>query len=259
MSKRVKTSEHNKVSKAGTAWDTALKSNDLYRELGLACAKTGRIGESDGFTSKRRLAFEGGLLLRKSTSTHHVVSSRDFSTSKVIDVYSTGDHHEPIQEANDASRLINQRRTELALAQAFIDQTEDVPLRAYMLTVTVPNCDQGDLAGTVSALSSNLSALMKAVKDSQKRHGRFYATALDGGRADIYGSLISQEITVNPDRLKKCDAHGLFHPHAHLILLTVDDLDIDQTKADFFAKWQSLNSGFSLSRDAFSLEAVQDL
>lgn len=197
----------------------------------------------------------GGVVTASPT---RIYSSSDFTATKAPFYLTTKLAHSPLREINDSSkrntegRFLSQTVLEIAKYRGY-----DKP-QAYFMTLTVPNCDLGELSDTLSKLMSDVAKVTKALKDGTNNKNGLRLPSFGSKKAQFLGSLISFEITVNQLKLSYEEGAGLFHPHCHLILLFDRPLAQYRSSKTMFDYWKSKNVGSWLSEEAFSLEPCYD-
>lgn len=163
----------------------------------------------------------------------------------------------PMRELNEASS--RQRKAAL---------TVDVALRiaqykgysnvvAYMATFTIPNCDFDHLEEGYHDVSTGASKIVKALKDGTRNRNGFRLYNQLGKPLNFLGGLISLERTVNAEKLESCSTDGLYHPHAHIMLIFNGHLQ-DGSDSRLFKYWRNLLPNMTLSPKAFNLEEAYD-
>lgn len=169
-----------------------------------------QVGEDlteKSFAGVKRLASDG-LQVRSWVSL-------DSAQKSSIKLYSAGLAHEPLTEHNRATKRHGLVRAGERFMHEFarLDGYEDV--HTHMITLTLPNCNKGDLEDTVKDLSSKRWALSKWLNDPK-------GNPLS---VPVVGTLSAIEITVNKDQKKQKNTHGLYHPHLHLLVAVNGKLD----------------------------------
>ena len=255
MSKKINTTGVNDDALMATGWAEIEKSTSFYYRMALNCVQTGYLTTKQ-LSVKRQASFNTGMQYARSAHKTTLLSSSDGSTSRAIAVPMTADHHAPIQEVADSSKRINDMRNELELMQRKYRLETGGQLYAYMLTFTVPNCRQGDLDKTwVSLYKAVRKVLEKIDRDYSRGTKQTYILpAVDGTDAELIGSLVSQEITVNEDSLAKRQVTNLYHPHTHVVLLTDKPLATVLAKDLLFDVFNAQCPQYNLARKAFLLE-----
>ena len=211
---------------------------------------------------------------------YSIYSNSERTASKPTFYLTSKMAHSPLREISDSSRRVSEGRL---LAQTVLEMAryrsieelqalnggkepkeEDIRKpQAYFLTLTVPNCDKGDLKVALSELSTNSSAVLKALKDgTRNKNGLRLRNDVDGNYVNFLGAMVSLEITVNLRKMRNHDTAGLYHPHAHILLLFDRPLLLGDgplsASTTMFNYWQAKNSNSWLSRQAFDLERCYD-
>lgn len=175
-------------------------------------------------------------------------------------VFGCGDSLSPFQEQSKSServRLVTEQ-IEVAkrLTQADHEATGEVSgdIKAFLLTLTVPNFSKGSLQEQSSIFRDRTSKFIKALTDGASRKNGLQLV----GDGIFLGGLVCFELTLNRDAVLNKSTRNLFNYHAHLLILADDDIDLDATKDVLFKKWQALNNDRSLNKKAFDLQRAAD-
>lgn len=167
-----------------------------------------------------------------------------------------GDHLSPLQEQNDSSRRVREVTVQMEIAQRLFEkQYANQKMHAFMLTLTVPNARKNNLKEHFANQRKRVSALIKSLKDGVNRQNGLQLV----GDGDFIGAFVSHELTINDSALSSESVFNLYNDHSHVIILTDDDIDVDESANVLFDKWQKLNAkDFNLSRGAFDFERAYD-
>lgn len=268
MSKHVyQKNKENSKRKTLISWGTALKSERLFNKFIVAAHEQGllQLTEKQYKNAKSLNAYAVN-----SHSINRMIMNSACSTTKLINIITTKIPHSPLKEANDAS--IRQRESMFILNTITKISEHKFKVQEpffYMVTFTIPNVDEGHLNAALKKLAKDVSAINKAFKDGAKNNN-----GLQLGMAKWLGAYVSIEITVNRHQLKKEESKGIYHPHAHVIVVfdkplnfspvmitrkEVPNMTQDSTykkaaEAILFKYWAQKNRKLQLSPDAFQIE-----
>lgn len=165
----------------------------------------------------------------------------------------SGDHLSPLQEQNDSSRRVREVTVQMQIAQKLFEKqySSNSKMHAFMLTLTVPNAHKNNLREHFSNQRKRVSALLKSLKDASSRKNGVRLV----GDGNYIGSFVSHELTLNDEALKNESYFNLYNDHSHVIILTDDDIDVDESAKVLFDKWQKLNAkDFNLSFSGFDFK-----
>lgn len=252
---------------------TIVKSEFKFRNLVLAGVMAGLLSVSEpgkkqhhfhrrpakfeqngdiGYEQYWHLDREDGLFVPRLTT---LFSNSSATAAKLTFINNVQIAHAPLKELNESSQRTAKMRTALDVTKMLqLREYGDATLHAAMATFTIPNCNKGGLNDAVSEMSKLISKLLKALKDGTNNHNGLQLYDYNGNPVPFIGGLMTIEITINQVKLHDMDSNGLFHPHVHLVLLTLDDIDEDDARDRLFNYWQTLNSNYVLSPKAFGLE-----
>ena len=199
----------------------------------------------------------------------NVVTNSSMSAVKLMTI-SSGDHHDPLQQKSDESKRLQQMTQDIDTMSRLFDLYQDPTnlalterpsdnLRAYMMTLTHPNTNKGQLSKAVTKLIKGVSSLNESLAagnaDSSRRDG-LPLYDIDENQLQYVAGFAGTEITVNEECMEKHSSRGLFHDHAHFVIIVDGELNLKRAYDDLFAKWQSIYSSENLNKQAFKLEAA---
>ncbi|MHC3378048.1 protein rep [Ligilactobacillus equi] len=184
---------------------SVVKSTQIYyKSLDSAISKGFLEVGSDltmkAFDKVKRLASDG-LQVRSWVSL-------DSAQKSSIKMYSAGLAHEPLTEHNRATKRHGLVRAGERFMREFARLDGFNRIHTHMITLTLPNCNKGDLEDAVKDLSSKRRSLSMWLNDPK-------GNPLS---VPVVGTLSAIEITVNRDKKKQKNSYGLYHPHLHLLL-----------------------------------------
>lgn len=270
-------------TKLSDAFATMDYSESIFNELVLESVDRGYLSCGDAtkkvngkrprydITEKQRDFLDDVSYIRRD-GTRRVTACLSGTRSSHVPVYTDGAStvakapfyltskiaHSPFREMNEAS--LRERKSILmidaalktAVKKGFTDPA------AYMVTLTIPNVDQHHLMDGYRDVSKSASKLTKALKDGTNKKNGLRLRAEAGHFVKFAGGLISIEITVNPDKLKNHDHQGLFHPHAHILMIFDGRFDQIDARRTLFSYWEKLVPQYQLSSKAFDIEEAYD-
>lgn len=134
-------------------------------------------------------------------------------------------------------------------------QFEGKKLYAYNGVLSFTNSNKGSLAKEVKYLNDKASALWKRLKDSHMRDGiSNRLTTINNDYAVPVGMLISNEMTINTEKLESMNGKGIFHPHIHFTLFTDEKLK-STVDDELYRLWDDITgSTYKTDRQAFKFE-----
>ena len=177
----------------------------------------------------------------------------------------SGVAHSPSREMKTASERNSESQTAIRLLRWQLDKRGYDKYYAYFITMTIPNVDLGQFNVGWKAVRRNTSKIVKAIQDGTNNNNGLRLLASfpkDDGTPDyakFLGGMASFESTINGDKLIRCDPVGIFHPHAHLLIITDKPIRLKWLKRRLFTYWHSKFSGLFLSPNAFKVKRAFDL
>lgn len=204
-----------------------------------------------------------------SKPTVEVLSNSSGSASKAT---LTLDGHalNPLQQAKDSSARVVEYSHAYKVMEGLFETTKELNLQnkmyqfkgdrlyAYNGTLNFKNSSIGSLAKEVKDLNTMASSLWKRLKDAHMRDGLSNRLVVAGevGKEEYavpVAMLISNEVTIKPERLKKMDGTEIFNQHIHFTLFTDRKLS-DTVADDLYVLWDDITGKYSTSRDAFEFK-----
>ena len=279
--KKVKKNGKTRTQSMSSKWNNITKSERKFNKHWLAGVDMGyfKITVTDdagkviekGDLSENQYDMLKDLMLVDEDHNHNgavlcepygIYSNSEGTASKPTFYLTSKMAHSPLREISDSSKRVSEGRL---MAQTVLEMAKyrgfDKP-QAYFLTLTVPNCDKDGLASALSDLFTNVSAVLKALKDGTRNQNGLRLPALNGKKADFLGAMASFEITVNLIKMRNHETDGLYHPHCHILLLFDRPLVLTQgplsAPVTMFNYWQKKNANSWLSSQAFDLEPCYD-
>lgn len=212
------------------------------------CVDAGLIKKTD--TQRKRYDISSHVV--REMKNYQLLTNSKGDIGKMRVFMGCGDHLSPLQEQNDSSRRVREVTIQMEIAQKLFEkQYPGNEMHAFMLTLTVPNARKGNLKEHFSNQRKRVSALIKSLTDGVLRKNGLRLV----GDGDFIGAFVSHELTINDDALSSESVFNLYNDHSHVIILTDDDIDLDESATVLFDKWQKLNSkDFNLSRGGFDFE-----
>lgn len=260
----------------------SLKSGTDFVSLRLAGVKEDKIAPTVN-PNRKALARSGGISVKDveidylENCVNFVVAkpnievlSNSAATAMKVTITQDGHHLNPLQQAKDAGRRVVEYRHMANVMESLYYTSTDSSFKnttydyhgekiyAYSGVLSFRNTDMGSLANERLDLNDYGSKLWKKLKDAHKRNGlsNRLASADGTGYAAPVGMLLSNEMTINDDKLKAMDGNGIFHPHIHFILFTDKELS-DTVKDDIYNIWDGLTgSTYKTDIQAFSFAPV---
>lgn len=212
------------------------------------CVDAGLIKKTD--TQRKRYDISSHVV--REMKNYQLLTNSKGDIGKMRVFMGCGDHLSPLQEQNDSSRRVREVTIQMEIAQRLFEkQYPGNKMHAFMLTLTVPNARKGNLKEHFENQRKRVSALIKSLKDGSTRKNGLQLV----GDGDFVGAFVSHELTINDKALNSESIFNLYNDHSHVIVLTNDDIDVDESAKVLFAKWQKLNAkDFNLARGAFDFE-----
>lgn len=232
----------------------ALKSERLFNDSVLQCMNAGLINKTS--VSGQRYAMSSALI--RNQQSFDLLTNSEKSTGKMKIVMSSGDHLSPLQEQQDSSMRIKEVAQQVSISRLLLEKQKSLfgncqdNMKAYMITLTIPNCSKGRLNDVFKTHRQRVSKFVRSLKDGASRKNGLVLI----GDGSYIGCLVSHELTVNESLISSKSVFSIYHPHTHIVLLTDDEIDIDETSDLLFSKWVDLNKkDYNLNRSAFDFRA----
>lgn len=212
------------------------------------CIDAGLIKKTD--TQRKRYDISSHVV--REMKNYQLLTNSKGDIGKMRVFMGCGDHLSPLQEQNDSSRRVREVTIQMEIAQRLFEkQYPGNKMHAFMLTLTVPNARKGNLKEHFENQRKRVSALIKSLKDGSTRKNGLQLV----GDGDFVGAFVSHELTINDKALNSESIFNLYNDHSHVILLTNDDIDVDESAKVLFDKWQKLNAkDFNLAFGAFDFK-----
>ena len=230
-------------------------SEELFLHYMLYCVKTGLLKVGKDITKKQyeELKSTGGHVSFR-TQTMVTYTDGAATSGKPVTIYTTNIAGSPMRALAQASQREYDIRYTMATAARTAAFYGHSKIYGYFLTITIPNVGLGKLKKAFRTLSRKAGQFRKAIEDATRRKGNLQLTGRYGKAVALLGAVLKLEITVNEVSLKNHFKTNLYHPHAHILLITDAPLNCQLTKFDLFQYWQKKNPSLQLSAKAFKLE-----
>lgn len=164
--------------------------------------------------------------------------------------FASGLRQDPAQERCDSSKDSRNLSFQILLANYDYFKKTGVNASVYTMTLTAENINKGSLQEQGSKMKSLVGRWLADCSDNTHR------TVMN-----TLGSVASWELTFGDkqtlrERLSKHNSHGLFHFHAHIVLLVDPDEDLISKKKAIYKHWNEITGdSFKTDIKGFDLQA----
>lgn len=181
-----------------------------------------------------------------------------------------GHHLNPLQQSKDSSARVVEYRHAFKDMDGLFNKAKIMPdlknrmytfegdeIYAYSGVFNFANTDVGRLNIEVDDLNTMVSTSWKRLKDTHVRDGKKNRLmAVDGSYAAPVAFLVSNEFTINDEKLRNKDGKGIFNPHIHFLLFTDKELD-SSVKDDLYKMWNDITgTKYKTDKQAFDFKPV---